>query len=84
MFLFLVSWLKFPETIRWLEDADQLRLRSFDSLLQELNAVLHLHGDEAGIGDYIRRIREREFLRCAVNNCIFGIDVVETVSYISF
>ncbi len=73
----------FPEAIRWLENENELSPRSYESLKQEIDAILDRHSDEIQIATHIRRIRARELIRCAIIDCIFGIQVQRTVEYIS-
>lgn len=73
----------FPEAIKWLENDDDLKPRSFDVLMSEIDAIFKRYSDCDVIITHLRRIRAREFIRIAISDCIFGINVLETIKYVS-
>ncbi|MFD1713730.1 bifunctional [glutamine synthetase] adenylyltransferase/[glutamine synthetase]-adenylyl-L-tyrosine phosphorylase [Amnibacterium flavum] len=68
---------RYPEAARWLENDDDLRPRSWESLREETSATVARHGDRDSAAQALRTARGREVLRLALASIAGTIDIVE-------
>jgi [glutamine synthetase] adenylyltransferase / [glutamine synthetase]-adenylyl-L-tyrosine phosphorylase len=67
---------KIPDAAAWLEDDDELRPRTLDSLLDEARATVARHvGDEEAAASALRSARRREVLRLALGAMLDVVSV---------
>lgn len=69
-----------PECVAWLDDDDDLRPRSLESLHEESSSILHRHDDVELAARALRGQRRREVLRLAFS-CILGLCTVEELGH---
>ncbi|HLT67810.1 MAG TPA: bifunctional [glutamine synthetase] adenylyltransferase/[glutamine synthetase]-adenylyl-L-tyrosine phosphorylase, partial [Microbacterium sp.] len=74
----LMEWI--PESVAWLDSAEQLRPRSHDVLAQEARAILRRHDDVRSAAKGVRGIRRRELLRTAIGSMTGALTIKDVTT----
>ncbi|WP_156761913.1 bifunctional [glutamine synthetase] adenylyltransferase/[glutamine synthetase]-adenylyl-L-tyrosine phosphorylase [Microbacterium karelineae] len=74
----LMEWI--PESVAWLDSAEQLRPRAFEVLDQEARAMHRRHDQLADAARAIRGARRRELLRTAIASMVGAITIKDVTT----
>lgn len=72
-----------PEAVRWLDNDEDLRARPLQQLETELWALIDRHLDPVEAAMRVRAVRYRELTRCALADCIDGVQARRSAAAIA-
>lgn len=72
-----------PQAVQWLDDDEELSARSRQQLEIELSALIERHEDPKEAAIRLRAVRYRELTRCALADCLDGVDARRSGAAIS-